>query len=445
MGEDSTRGGDFFMEIREAMDTLGEWTADAKAGRNVINRFVSILDKGIADPRVKGKISYPLSEIIVLSFFATLGGAMTFQDMEVMCTCKQKYFRKFIPLKAGIPSHDTFNRVFSLIDMGEFNKALTDFIKESMDELRKVLHIPEPQMVQLCVDGKEARGSGRQEDADGKVKRNIQTFHVYSSYNGICIKSSQIEQKSNEIPMAQEVLATMDLRKTLVSFDAMNTQRQTIKVIVDQGGHYLGGLKGNQKTLLEESAAYFTPDYLKRAESDPNLYYRKLEKAHGQIENCIYTVAKVKVTDDCEFSDWPGMKAVIRFDKKTEKVNTGKKTEETRYYITSLANNAQVCAEAIKKHWLVENCLHGHMDLMFCDDENATVNRRASGNLSIMKKMSLSLYKMMKPIERSKTLSNIKRGFAWGYEDMLESLLSSCDSKTIQKNLEASLKKTKKE
>ena len=445
MGENSTRGRDFFMEIREALDTLGEWTADAKAGRNVINRFVSILDKGIADPRVKGKISYPLSEIIVLSFFATLGGAMTFQDMEVMCTCKQKYFRKFIPLKAGIPSHDTFNRVFSLIDMGEFDKALTDFIKESMDELRKVLHIPEPQMVQLCVDGKEARGSGRQEDADGKVKRNIQTLHVYSSYNGICLKSSQIEQKSNEIPMAQEVLATMDLRKTLVSFDAMNTQRQTIKVIVDQGGHYLGGLKGNQKTLLEESAAYFTPDYLKRAESDPNLYYRTLEKAHGQIEECVYTVAKVKVTDDCEFSDWPGMKAVIRFDKKTEKVNTGKKTEETRYYITSLANNAQICGKAIREHWQVEGALHGFLDMMFCDDENATVNRRASGNLSIMKKMSLSLYKMMKPIEKSKTLSNIKRGFAWGYEDMLESLLSSCDSKTIQKNLEASLKKTKKE
>jgi predicted transposase YbfD/YdcC len=136
---------------------------------------------------------------------------------------------------------------------------------------------------------------------------------------------------------------------------------------------------------------------------------------------------------------------VIRFDKKTEKVNTGKKTEETRYYITSLANNAQICGKAIREHWQVEGALHGFLDMMFCDDENTTANRRASGNLSIMKKMSLSLYKMMKPIEKSKTLSNIKRGFAWGYEDMLESLLSSCDSKTIQKNLEASLKKTKKE
>ncbi len=445
MDGNSTRDRDFFMEIRKAMDTLGEWKADAKAGRKVINRFVGIIDKGIADPRVKGKVSYPLSEIIVLSFFASLGGALTFQDMEAMCTYKQKYFRKFIPLKAGIPSHDTFNRVFSMIDMGQFGNALTSFIKESMDELRKVLHIPEPPMVQLCVDGKEARASGRQEDAQGRVKRNIQTLHVYSSYNGICLKSSQIEQKSNEIPMAQEVLATMDLRKTLVSFDAMNTQRQTITVIIDGGGHYLGGLKGNQKTLLQESAAYFTPDYLKQAESDPDLYYRTFEKAHGQIEECIYTVAKVKVTDDCEFSDWPGMKAVVRYDKKTEKVKTGKKSEETRYYITSLYNNAQTCGKAIREHWQVEGSLHGHMDMMFCDDDNATVNRRASGNLSIMKKMSLSLYKMMKPIENSKTLSNIKRGFAWGYEDMLESLLCSCDSKTIQKNLEASLRKKKKE
>lgn len=445
MGENGTRGRDFFMEIREAMDSLGAWKADAKAGRKVINRFVSIIDKSIADPRVKGKISYPLSEIIVLSFFATLGGAVTFQDMEAMCTYKQKYFRKFIPLKAGIPSHDTFNRVFSMMDMGEFDNALSTFIREAMDELRKVLHIPEPAMIQLCVDGKEARSSGRQEDADGRVKRNIQTLHVYSSYNGICLRSSQIEQKSNEIPMAQEVLATMDLRKTLVSFDAMNTQRQTITVIKDRGGHYLGGLKGNHKTLLQESAAYFTPDYLKQAESDPNLYYRTLEKAHGQIEECIYTVAKVKVTDDCEFSDWPGMEAIVRYDKRMEKVNTGKKSEETRYYITSLDKDARVCGQAIKEHWQVENSLHGHMDMMFGDDDNATVNRRASGNLSIMKKMSLSLYKMMKPIENSKTLSNIKRGFAWGYEDMLESLLCSCDSKTIQKNLEASLRKKKKE
>ena len=441
MGNDSTRGRDFFMEIRDAVGDLGEWKAEGKVGRKVIKRFVSILDAGVDDPRMQGKIAYPLSEIIVLAFFAVLGGAVTFQDMEAMCTYKLKYFRKFLPLKAGIPSHDTFCRVFSLVDMNQLNEVLVSFVMDSMDQLRKALHIPEPRMSQLCVDGKEARSSGKQADADGNLTRNIQTLHVYSSYNGICLRSSQIEQKSNEIPMAQKVLATMKLRNTLVSFDAMNTQRETIAVIIAGGGHYLGGLKGNQKTLLEESAAYFTPDYLKQAESDPDLYYRTLEKGHGQIEECIYTVAKVKVSDDCHFSDWSGMKAVVRFDKRTEKINTGKRTDETKYYITSLDNNAQVCGKAIRDHWQVENSLHGFMDMMFCDDENTTVNRRASGNLSLVKKMTLSLYKMMKPLEKAKTLSSIRRGFTWAYEDILERMLGMCDNKTIRSAIKGSLKK----
>ena len=439
----STKFKNLFMEIRNSVQALGEWKLQGRAGKKVIKSFVSIIDKGLDDPRIKGKVSYPLSEIIVLTFFAVLGGAVTFQDIEMMCTYKLKYFRKFLPLKAGIPSHDTFNRVYSLLDMDQFNDVLLTFVMNSIHQLRSALKIPEPQMTQLCVDGKEARASGRNADADGKVIRNIQTLHVYSSYSGICLKSSQIEEKSNEIPMAQILLSVMNLLNTLVSFDAMNTQRKTVETIISRGGHYLGGLKGNHKTLLEESAAYFTADYLKQAESDQNLYYKTLEKAHGQIEECIYTVAKVNVTDDCEFSDWPGMKAIVRYDKRTEKVNTGKKTEETRYYITSLDSNAQVCGKAIREHWQVENSLHGFLDMMFGDDENTTVNRRASGNLSIMKKMALSLYKMMQPLENSKTLSNIKRGFAWGYEEMLERMLCGCDDNTIKKTLEASMKQKK--
>jgi hypothetical protein len=165
-----------FMEIREALNALGGWKLQGKAGKKVINRFVSIIDEGLDDPRVKGKVSYPLSEIIVLTFFAVLGGALTFQDIEAMCTYKEKYFRKFLPLKAGIPSHDTFNRVFSLLDMDQFNDVLLTFVMNSIHQLRSALKIPEPQMAQLCVDSKEARASSRQEDAEGRVRRNIQTL-----------------------------------------------------------------------------------------------------------------------------------------------------------------------------------------------------------------------------------------------------------------------------
>ncbi|MBN2861217.1 MAG: ISAs1 family transposase, partial [Sphaerochaetaceae bacterium] len=294
MKEDSTRGMDLFLEIREALDAIGPWQSERKATKKVINRLISILDTHVDDPRMSGKVTYPLSEVLVLAFFAVLGGALTFQEMEVMCTYKEKYFRRFLPLKSGIPSHDTFCRVFSLVDMEQLDEAIVTFIMEAMEDLRKALKIREPSIRQLCVDGKESRSSGRRPDDSGHVIRNIQTLHVYSSYNGICLKSVQIDQKSNEIPMAQKVLSTMNLKGTLVFFDAMNTQKETIEVIIAGKGQYLGGLKGNHKTLLSECAAYFTPEYLKAAEHDPDLYYRTLEKAHGQIEDCTYTVARVK-------------------------------------------------------------------------------------------------------------------------------------------------------
>lgn len=170
------------------------------------------------------------------------------------------------------------------MDMEQLNDTLVTFVMDSMEDLRKALKIQQPPIRQLCVDGKESRGSGRLPDADGNLIRNIQTLHVYSSYNGICLKSVQIDEKSNEILMAQRVLTTIDLRGTLVSFDAMNTQKDSIDVIIAGKGHSLDGLKRNQKTLLSESTAYFTPEYLKQAEEESDLYYRTLEKAHGQME-----------------------------------------------------------------------------------------------------------------------------------------------------------------
>ena len=440
MKEESMRGPDLFLEIREALDLAGPLRPERKGTRKTINRLVSILEARVDDPRMRGKVSYPLTEVITLAFFAVLGGALTFQEIEAMCTYKEAYFRKFLPLKSGIPSHDTFCRVFSLIDMNQLNGAIVEFLVQSMDDLRKALGITKPMVVQLCVDGKEARGSGRKADASGNVTRNIQTLHVFSSYDGICLRSEQIDCKSNEIPKTPETLSTMDLKGTLVSFDALNTQKETIEVIISGKGDYIGGLKGNHKTLLDECEAYFTPEYLEETEDDPDLYYRTFEKAHGQTEECIYTLAKVVDKDNSFFSDWLGLNAIVRFEKNTEAVNTGEKTHEVRHYITSLDSNAAICGKAIREHWQVENSLHGLTDIIFGDDDNTTVNRRASGNLSLLKKMSVSLYRLMKPIDNVKTLSRVKASFLWAYEDTLERMLGVCDGKSIRAALENSLK-----
>ena len=229
---------DFFVRIAQALPTMGTWSVDAKVSRKVIDRFVYIIRSKVDDPRQKGKVEYPLYEIIVLAFFAILGGADTFSSVASCCRYKEKFFRKFLPLNHGMPSHDTFNRVFSLIDVSQLEDALVFFVSQAFERLRKALKIPVPSMKQICVDGKVSRGSGRYADTPSEIK-DIQTLHVYSTEDGICLHSRQIGEKTNEIPTAQVILSTMDLKGTIVSFDAMNTQIETLRTIVCRKGYYL--------------------------------------------------------------------------------------------------------------------------------------------------------------------------------------------------------------
>jgi len=428
------------MEIREAIDILGEWKGEGKVGRTKIDRFVSILNADLDDPRLQDQVSYPLTEILVLSFFAMLGGSETFEEIDLFYECKPKYFSRFLSLKAEMPSQDIFNRVFSLIDMEEFREALIAFITEGLGDLRKARHIPKPKKTPLDVDDKKAKHS----DAVLSLEHTLQTLHVQASHNGICLKPFQIEKDSNTISTVQAVLTTMDLRKTMVVFNAMESQCESIAFIIAKRGHYLGRIGEDQKTLLKECASYFKSDYLKKTESDPNLYAMLMKKNQEHMDECICTVAKVKIGDDSPFSHWPGMKAVVCFDTRTENSNTGEKTNETEYYITSLDNSAQVCMKAVREHWYDEDPVYSVKEIVFYDDEETIIaNKRANDNLALMKRMTRSIYKMVKPLEGIKALSSIKKGFFWGYEEILDTMLQSCDSKTIREALESSLTKKK--
>jgi len=425
---------DVFLLLAKAVSNLGEWdTSGKKGGKRVINRFIRLIEQEITDPRQEGKVVYPLHEIIVLTFFGVLAGANNFSAVAACAHYKEKFFRKFLRLEQGIPTHDTFNRVFSLIDLQQMETAVVAFVTDSFDTLRNALKIPKPIMKQICVDGKVSRGSGRNPETKREI-RDIQTLHVYSTEDGICLHSRQIDKKSNEIPAAQQILSTMDLRRTLVSFDAMNTQKETLRIIVERKGYYLGGLKGNHKTMLQECAACFDETYLKQAYADEKLSCKYIEKAHNQIETMDFTLARVQAPEGSFFSQWPGIKSILRYEKRTEHLVSGKRTREIRFYISNLTGNASEAAMAVRTHWQVES-FHWFLDGMFYDDANTTVDRRASGNMSMLKKMALSLYRMMKPLEQVRNLSDIKRMFVYGYEEGLYRLLSQCDASSIQQAL----------
>lgn len=437
MDADNRRSSEFCMDISEAIGILGEWKGEDKVGRAKIDRFVSILNADPDDSKMQGTVSYPLTEILELSFLAILGGAETFEDILLIYKYKAKYFRKFLSQKVGFPASDIFYRVFSLIDMGQFDEALTSIIAESLDDLRKARSIPKPKNP-LDADDRQAMQAGEQDN----LEQTLQNLHVCAIYNGIGFKPSQTEKKSNKIPTVQETLATLDLRKTMVVFDAMETHTELLASIIAMGGHYLVRVEEDQKGLFKACSSYFTPEYLMKAESDPNRYSMLMERNQEKVEECICTVAKVKTHDSTAFALCPGVKAVVRFDKKAENKTTAEKTDETMYFITSLDNNAQACRKAIEEHWHDEELVYSVDMMMFYDDKaNLMVNKRVIDNFAVMKRMAQSLYKMVKSLKEVDTVSSIKNRFVWGYEEIMDTMLRSVDSRTIQEALLCSLKK----
>jgi predicted transposase YbfD/YdcC len=265
-----------------------------------------------------------------------------------------------------------------------------------MKIIKRAFKIKTEGLRQYCVDGKEAKGTGRNPGLEKDKIRNLQTLHVYDLSDGICLISKAIDTKTNEIPTAQEVLRTMQLKNVVVSFDALNTQRDTISVIVNQKGDYIGALKGNQEGLFEEVDSYFTPKRLQQIRDKKETYYETKEKAHNCIETRRYYLTRN--TDWFYDKDaWAKLRSFICYIKTSENVRTGKCTTEKRYYIASLTD-VETCADGIRGHWSVENQLHWQLDSNFDEDDNMTVDRNAFQNFSLMNKLALSLTKLASKI-----------------------------------------------
>lgn len=353
------------------------------------------LFSNIEDARVQGKVAYPLQEIIMVAFLAVMSGASTFVEIETFGKRREEWLNEFFYIKHGIPSHDTFRRIFSIIDPTLLQKATVSFLLDSVKLIKRAFNIESDGMKQYCVDGKTARGTGRLKGSEREVKQ-AHTLHVYDRTNGICIISQEVGDKTNEIPVAQDVLRLLDLRDTVVSFDALNTQRDTVAAIIDQKGDYVAALKGNQPELYEEVKTFFTPARLKRIGSGKSNYYEVKEKLHNRIEIRRYYFS-ANVSWLIQLEDWKGLKGLVYYNIQTEDINSGKTTNESYCYITSLTDVA-LCADVIRGGWSIENQLHWELDVIFLEDYIEIVDRVAFQNVSLMNKMALSLFKLIAPL-----------------------------------------------
>ncbi len=417
--------------ILEYKNTLSKTgiTPDTKPPKAVLRRFVRIFSCA-EDRRVDSMTDYPLVEILLVAFLAVLANASTWLEIAQFGEEKQRWLKKFLPLRNGIPSHDTFWRVFSLIDADTLQKATVDFLIENMAALRRSVGITDDGYRLICVDGKEERGTGRKYGTAETV-RNLQTLHVYDATNSICLSSCPIDTKTNEIPVAQGILKKLELKQSIVTFDAMHTQKETISIIAGRKGDYVGGLKGNQSGLLEAVSCVFTDSKREQIKKKGKDFYETSEKSHSQVEIRRF----YRIPASCGKEEWAKLKSFVCYEKYTCNVITGIEKTEYRYYISSL-QDVELIAQAIRGHWEVENNLHWHLDYSFFEDAQTTMDKQAFQNLSLINKLALTLCKLAQPVMKG-SIRRIRLRFSWNLEDNLAVLLNAFDCDTIKKNLES--------
>jgi predicted transposase YbfD/YdcC len=334
----------------------------------------------IEDPRIDRHKRYPLINILVFAFVAILSDQQSWYQIFAFARANLDWFSGFIDTSSGVPSHDTFRRVFSILNPIHLEEAVIRWtenmrLKNKMKGYRLVI-----------LDGKALRGVA--------WKVNDKQLYLLNAWDGeanVFLGQLTIGEKTNEITAAPQLLEKLNLENTIVSVDAIMTQTEIAEKIIDGGGNYVMALKGNQGTFFEDVRLYFSEV------NEGMSSWRTLEKNRGRVEMRACT-ASFDIDWLANKSQWKGLKGIFKIDSEISYEN--KITQETRYFIISLETSASNCLYFARKHWSIENGLHRTLDIHFREDNSQVHDRNAASNLSILRKIALSLLKAIDPDKR---------------------------------------------
>jgi len=387
----------------------------------------------VPDYRHPSYTRHLLGDIIMIAFFAILGNANEWGEIESFAKKKEKWLRKYLELPYGIPTDDTFRLVIGTIDTQHFFHVTVQMLVQTVNEIIRLsgkedeLHTKSI----VSVDGKESRGSKRKGDGQEAVKA-LQTLNVYSGDYGICLAQKFIEEKTNEIPAAQKLLELMDLRGMIVTADALNCQKETVKAITKGNGDYVLALKGNQPLFYQEVKEFIDEEKQKELRKKEKCWKKTVEKEHGGIATREYFITE-EVDWYSEKKLWKNLRSFGLVHKTLEKADGSKETED-RYYICSIEATAEEFERAARGHWGVEVNLHWHLDFTFRDDKNTSMAKTGAKNLQIMKKIVLSILGMVKESYKL-SMKRIRYELSLDYEKGVESMLSMLGTESIKKAL----------
>ena len=334
--------------------------------------LISIL-RELPDPRVERTRLHKLEDLLLIAICALLCGAESFEDMELFGDTKEPWLRTFLELPHGIPSHDTFNRLFAGLDPQRFLDAFMRWTQSLRTALSDEI---------VAIDGKALRRA----IAAGQSPKVI--VSAWAVGHGLTLGQRRVEDKSNEITAVPELLRTLELAGCIVTLDAMGCQRRIAREIQEADAQYVLALKGNQGTAHEEIQSYLDAAI---AQADPALAHcEHLDKGHGRIETRRYWQS----THMDWFADrgkWEGLRSVGVVESVRD--IHGQISIERRYYLSSLPQDVEKFARAVRSHWGVENQLHWVLDVVFGEDQSRARAGHAAENLATLRRWALNLLK----------------------------------------------------
>jgi predicted transposase YbfD/YdcC len=326
----------------------------------------------LKDPRRidRGNIKHDLSDMVFLVISAVISGAVDWTHIEIFGNNQINWLRKYAPFKNGIPSHDILGGVFGSIDPNQFAECFINWISS-------IAKIKEGEVI--AIDGKRIRGS--YDNYDNKAA--IHMVSAFASQNKLCLGQVETADKSNEVTAIPKLLDLITTKGSIVTIDAMGCQKDIAKKIISKKADYILAVKENQKELFEQTTKMFS------GIADIHMN-ETIDTGHGRIET-----RKCSVVDDLSFFDikneWEAIKSVIKIDSNRYIKSTGKSSNETRYYISSLKTDAEEINQAVRSHWSIENNLHWTLDVVFSEDASRKRKKNSAANFTLLTKIAMAL------------------------------------------------------
>ena len=329
------------------------------------------------DPRVVGRCTYALKEVVMIAICAVLCGAESWTEIEEFGESKRAWLSQFLRLEQGIPSHDTFRRVFSILPAEAFESRFQVWVE-------RTFRVESGQII--AIDGKSVRGAG------------LRALHLVSAWahrSGIVLGQRKVDDKSNEITAIPQLLEDLYVAGSIVTLDALGTQTKIAQTIIDKHADYVLALKGNQGQLHTDVADWFVWAAEREFRDIPHSFAQTVNKNHGRIEirQC-WALADERAFEAIRHYDgWAGLRSVVMVKRERRSLDNAPTSVETAFFLSSLPADADLLLYAIRAHWSIENNFHWALDVVFREDDARLAVVNGAENFAILRRFALNLLK----------------------------------------------------